>query len=68
MRSSKSGGRSSVTGWVDEELKAKVRELLKQYPRIKSESNVVIAALEYYINQVTKYGIDADWVPKRERK
>lgn len=59
-------GRTSVTGWISDDLKERIAKFLEKYPRIRSESVLVSSALEDYLEDSEKYGIDVNYKPRRK--
>jgi hypothetical protein len=61
-------GRTSVTGWISEQLKSRIEQFIEQYPTIRSESTLVGVALEDYLETAERTGIDVNYKPKRKRE
>lgn len=59
-------GRTSVTGWISEQLKSRIEQFIEQYPTIRSESVLVSVALEEYLETAERTGIDVNYKPKRK--
>lgn len=59
-------GRTSVTGWISEQLKGRIEQFIEQYPTIRSESTLVSVALEDYLETAERTGIDVNYKPKRK--
>jgi hypothetical protein len=60
-------GRTSVTGWITEQLKSRIEQFTEQYPTL-SESALVAAAVEDYLETAERTGIDVNYKPKRKRE
>jgi len=61
------GGRKRVQNrevvYLAEDIAARLREFVKARPHIGSKSRVIEIALQCYLDEAAKYGIDDRWYP-----